>query len=77
METKVFSVEDVTLNISANDIYLFVDSKVLATTNVLIGEYNRHILHSTLIRTPKIYPHTITVEHDGDNYLWETIKAKY
>jgi hypothetical protein len=24
-----------------------------------------------------IYPHTIEVEHDGENYLWETIKANY
>ena len=26
---------------------------------------------------PPIYPHTITVEHDGENYLWETLKAEY
>jgi hypothetical protein len=24
-----------------------------------------------------IYPHTIEVEHDGINYLWETLKAIY
>jgi hypothetical protein len=24
-----------------------------------------------------IYPNTITVEHDGEKYLWETIKAEY
>ena len=145
--TKVFSVEDGTINISANDIYLFVDSKVLATTNKLIGEYNRHILPSNLIRTPKsdeelaeemypyqpiegyltklkrdaflagrksfgdkkyylseeglanilvlgshydfsleqivkyitlpIYPTSITVEHDGEKYIWGTLKAEY
>jgi hypothetical protein len=27
--------------------------------------------------TPSMYPHTITVEHDGDNYLWETLKPSY
>lgn len=27
--------------------------------------------------TPSIYPHTITVKHDGDNYLWETLKESY
>ena len=27
--------------------------------------------------TPPVYPHTITVEHDGENYLWETLKAEY
>ena len=27
--------------------------------------------------TPPIYPTKITVEHDGDNYLWETLKASY
>ena len=26
---------------------------------------------------PPIYPTKITVEHDGDNYLWETLKASY
>jgi hypothetical protein len=24
-----------------------------------------------------IYPHTIEVEHDGENYLWNTLKAEY
>jgi len=24
-----------------------------------------------------IYPTTITVEHDGNNYYWETLKAEY
>lgn len=23
------------------------------------------------------FPHTITVEYDGENYLWETLKAEY
>jgi hypothetical protein len=27
--------------------------------------------------TPPIYPHTITVEHDGEKYYWETLKAEY
>ncbi len=27
--------------------------------------------------TPPIYPTTITVEHDGEKYLWETLKASY
>lgn len=27
--------------------------------------------------TPPIYPHTITVEHDGEKYYWETLKAIY
>ena len=27
--------------------------------------------------TPPIYPTTITVEHDGEKYLWETLKAEY
>ena len=27
--------------------------------------------------TPPIYPHTITVEHDGINYLWDTLIAEY
>ena len=27
--------------------------------------------------TPPIYPHTITVEHDGTNYLWDTLIAEY
>jgi len=27
--------------------------------------------------TPPIYPQTITVEHDGEKYYWETLKAEY
>jgi hypothetical protein len=27
--------------------------------------------------TLPIYPHTIEVEHDGENYLWETLNAIY
>jgi hypothetical protein len=27
--------------------------------------------------TPPIYPNTITVEHDGEKYLWKTIKPEY
>ena len=26
---------------------------------------------------PPIYPTSITVQHDGSNYLWETLKAEY
>jgi hypothetical protein len=44
-----------------NDEYLYVSSP-----SQIIASLN-----------PPIYPHTITVEHDGDNYLWETLKASY
>jgi len=27
--------------------------------------------------TPPIHPTTITVEHDGEKYYWETLKAEY
>jgi len=44
-----------------------------------MGFDDRHIDFSNFISslTLPIYPHTITVEHDGENYLWETIKAEY
>jgi hypothetical protein len=29
------------------------------------------------VHTKCIYPHTIEVMHDGNNYLWETLKAEY
>jgi hypothetical protein len=29
------------------------------------------------VHSKAIYPHTITVEHDGEKYLWETLKAEY
>jgi len=37
--------------------------------------FDKDYLISSL--TPPIYPHKITVEHDGEKYLWETLKAEY
>jgi len=44
--------------------------------------YYKHISDESMSKhisslTYPIYPHTITVEHDGENYLWETLKAEY
>lgn len=151
METKVFSVEDRTLEVSeSSHIYLF-DKIMVATNNPRM--YNIYQLPSTLIRKPKTdeelaesyardvyegndnaydelaykdflvglkarggefhltreefkkalensryielgeflyeindiindltpytYPHTITVDYDGEKYYWETIKCEY
>lgn len=37
--------------------------------------FDKDYLISSL--TPPIHPHTITVEHDGNNYLWETLIPSY
>ena len=38
----------------------------------VVKAYERYLLE-----TPPIYPHTITVQKDGDNYLWENLKCEY
>jgi len=44
-----------------------------------MGFDDRHIDFSNFISslTPPIYPHTITVEHDEEKYLWETLIPSY
>lgn len=39
------------------------------TYDIMKNLYDKH--------NSSIYPHTITVEHDGNNYLWETLEAEY
>jgi hypothetical protein len=52
------------------------------TKEDLLRVYNAMIDNITFTNliaslTTPIYPHTIEIEVDGENYLWETIKASY
>lgn len=52
----------------------------MARDNHFIGFANQysHNLETIIDAiTSTIYPHTITVEHDGEKYYWETLKAEY
>ncbi|CAB4131410.1 hypothetical protein UFOVP129_86 [uncultured Caudovirales phage] len=75
---KEFHLSEEELIVMIDDLLLHAD-KLHDAVNNENTDWNGENLLPFLIASlnPPIYPYTITVEHDGDNYLWETLKAEY
>jgi hypothetical protein len=71
------SFDDKEFHLSKDDIDTII-SCARSTTMIGMAEQYSYNLETIIDEiTPNIYPNTITVEHDGEKYIWSTIKADY